>query len=94
MNTIHDTGFGDSELAQKARAFYEQHVAPKLTEADFGKYLIIDTDTENYVLDSDDYQAAVRAVQQNPGGRNRFCVRIGHRTASNSYRRTSSGTTT
>lgn len=41
MNTINETGFGDSELAQKAKAFYEQNVAPHLTDADYGKFLSI-----------------------------------------------------
>ena len=85
MNTINETGFGDSELAQRARAFYETHVAPTLTDADYGKFLVIDTDTQFFALDADDYKAAVQAVAQNPTGRNRFCVRVGHRAASNAY---------
>ncbi len=86
MNTIHDTGFGDTDLERDAKAIFDTQIAPTLTDSDIGKYLIIDTDTRYFVLDSDDYRAAVQAVGQNPGGRNRYCVRVGYRTATKSYR--------
>lgn len=86
MNTIHDTGFGDTPLERDAKAIFDAQIAPTLTTADIGKYLIIDTDTRMFVLDADDYRAAVKAVEQNPGGRNRYCVRVGYRAATNSYR--------
>ncbi|MBC8141965.1 MAG: hypothetical protein H7Y38_11045 [Armatimonadetes bacterium] len=85
MNTIYETGFGNSELAQKAKAIYDTEIAPTLTDADLNKFLVIDTDTQYFVLDSDDYQAAVKAVAQNPTGRSRFCVRIGRTTANHAY---------
>ncbi len=85
MNTIHDTGFGTSELAQRAKAFYETHVAPTLTDADYGKHLSIDLDTGVFVLDADHYRCGVQIVAQNPGGHNRYGARIGFRTAINAY---------
>lgn len=86
MNTIDDTGFGDTYLERDAKAIFDTQIAPTLTDGDIGKYLVIDTDTRHFVLDSDDYSAAVQPVEQNPGRRNRFCVRVGYRTATNSYR--------
>ena len=84
MNTVHETGFGDSELAKRAKAFYETHVAPTLTDADYGKCLSIDLDTGNFVLDANEFQCAVKIIAQNPGGRNRYCVKIGCQTSANS----------
>ena len=60
-NTIHETGFGDSELGRKAKALYERNIAPTLTESDIGKYLVIDTETGDYELDSNNYAASHRA---------------------------------
>lgn len=85
MNTVHETGFGDSELAKRAKAFYEAHIAPTLTDADYGKHLSIDLDTGNFVMDADHYKCGVQIVAQNPGGRNRYGVKIGFRTAANAY---------
>ncbi|MBC7805148.1 MAG: hypothetical protein H7145_03255 [Akkermansiaceae bacterium] len=64
MNTIHDTGFGDTDLERNAKAIFDAQIAPTLTDSDVGKYLIIDTDTRYFVLDSDDYRAAVQAVEK------------------------------
>lgn len=77
MNTIHDTGFGESELAQKAKVFYEQRIVPTLTDADYGKYLVIDTETGDFEIDADSYQASHRAYLKRPGARTRFGVRVG-----------------
>jgi len=85
-NTIYETGFGSSELGQKAKALYERNIAPTLTEADFGKYLVIDTETGDYELDSSDYAASHRAFLKRPGVRTRYGARIGYRAVYNSWR--------
>lgn len=77
MSAIYDTGFGDSELAQKAKVLYEQRIAPTLTDADFSKYLVIDTETGDYELDRDSYHASHRTYLKRPGVRTRFGVRVG-----------------
>ena len=84
-NTIYDTGFGDTALERAAKAIFDAKIAPILTKDDIGKYLVIDTEIADYAMDSDSYTAGVAAVQKNPGGRERFCVRVGYRTAGNSY---------
>ena len=45
---------------------------------DFGKYLVIDTETRTFEMDGDDYQASIRAYTKNPTGRGRYGVRVGH----------------
>lgn len=72
------TGFGQSELGQKAKAIYQDNIASRLTSDDKGKFLVIDTETGEYEIDIDNYQASFRAYQKNPGARNRYCVRVGH----------------
>lgn len=81
MNTIHDTGFGDTDLERGAKAIFDAKIAPTLTQSDIGKYLVIDTETGDYVIDTDQYQASRRAYDRRPGARTRFGVRIGFRTA-------------
>ena len=84
-NTIQDTGFGDTNLERAAKAIFDAKIAPMLTHDDIGKYLVIDTEIADYSMNSDSYTAAVEALRKNPGGRRRFCVRVGYRTAGNAY---------
>ena len=82
MNTIHDTGFGDSEMGQKARAWFEERIAATLTEGDIGKHLVIDTETGDYELDVNKYEASNRAYRKRPEARTRYGVKLGYRAAS------------
>ena len=74
------TGFGDSEIAQKAKAIYESSIRAKVEPEHIGKYLVIDVETGEWDMDADDYAASLRMFDKKPEGR-RFAVRIGHRAA-------------
>ncbi len=84
-NTIHDTGFGaaDDELGRGARAIFDARIVATLTPGDVGKYLVIDTQTGEWELDDNDYQASLKAYRKNPGARTWYGVRIGYRAVYN-----------
>ncbi len=85
MNTIHDTGFGDSDMRRRAEHLFTTVVALTLTDADVGNYLVIDTETGDYEIDADNYAASHRALQKRPEARTRYGARIGFRTASRNW---------
>ncbi|MEI6433126.1 MAG: hypothetical protein WCP07_13155 [bacterium] len=72
------TGFGDSEIAQKAKAIYESSIRAKVEPEHIGKFLVIDVETGEWDMDADDYAASFRMYHKKPQGK-RFAVRIGHR---------------
>ena len=58
-----------SEVGRLGREAYERHVRPKLLPEDDGKYVVIDVDTGEYEIDADDYTAATRMQERQPGSR-------------------------
>jgi len=74
-----ETPFLDTELGQRARVIYERSIQSKLSPEDTGKYLVIDLDTGEYELDTDDLEAMMRAYHKKPVA-NRYTIRLGHRT--------------
>jgi hypothetical protein len=80
-----ETGFGNGKLSDKARAIYEMRIAPTLTEADYGKYIVIDTETGEYEIDANHYAAAQRAILKRPDARTRIGARIGFRAVYNNW---------
>ena len=83
--TIDNTGFGrlEDELETKAKAIFDNKILSTLSNSDIGKYLVIDTQTDEWELDESDYQASLRAYNKNPGTRTRYGVRVGHRAVYN-----------
>jgi hypothetical protein len=74
-----ETEFINTEIAQRAKAIYERFIQHKIKPEDIGKYLVIDLETGEYELDSDDFAASMRAYQKKPVA-DRYCIRLGHRT--------------
>ena len=85
MNTIYETGFGDSDMGHRAKHLFETLVVPSLTDADVGKYLGIDTETGDSEIDADNYTVSRRASQKRPEARTRYGARIGFRAASRNW---------
>ncbi|MBC8101284.1 MAG: hypothetical protein H7Z41_01675 [Cytophagales bacterium] len=73
------TEFIDTEIAQRAKTVYERHIQHEIKPDDVGKYLVIDLETGEYEMDSDDVAASMRAYEKKPVAE-RYCIRIGHRT--------------
>lgn len=74
-----ETEFTNTEIAQRAKTVYERYIRHKIQPEDIGKYLVIDLETGEYELDSDDIAASMRAYQKKPVTE-RYCIRLGHRT--------------
>ena len=85
LNTIYETGFGGSDMGLKAKQIFQHRVAPILTDGDYGKYVVIDTETGEFEIDADSYQASRRAYDKRPGARTRYGARIGFRAASRNW---------
>ena len=68
---------GPEERAAFAETFYREKIRPTLTDADVGKLVIIDTNSGEYEIDSDDAQASYRLHKRVPGAFG-YCIRVGY----------------
>ena len=64
------------EIARRGEEIYEREFKDKLEPAHIGKFLVIDIDTGDSEMDSDEVAAFQRAMARNPDGR-RYLKRIG-----------------
>lgn len=55
------------ETARRGAEAYRRLVAPRLTPADTGKYVVLDIDTGEYEIDPDHLTAALRLRARLPG---------------------------
>ena len=68
---------GPEERAAFAEILYREKIRPTLTDADVGKLVIIDTNSGEYEIDSDDAQASYRLHQRMPEAFG-YCIRVGY----------------
>jgi hypothetical protein len=78
--TVPHTQYTRDEIVQCGQALYEQEIRPKVESENKGKYLILNVDTGDYDMDSDDLIATRRARAKYPDAP-LFTVRIGYPTA-------------
>ena len=57
------------EIARRGEEIYEREFKDKLEPAHTGKFLVIDIDTGDSEMDSDEVAAFQRAMARNPDGR-------------------------
>ncbi len=67
------------DIAARAKALYEQEIRAKIEPDDIGKYLVIDIETGDYIIDEDDIVVMKRAADKHPGGA-LYGMRIGYPT--------------
>jgi len=67
------------DLQRRGEDILRHVVQPNATPEDHGKYVAIDVDTGEYVIDRDDAQAIVRVQASQPGAAI-WLARIGYRT--------------
>jgi hypothetical protein len=63
MSTSNETS---DELAARGESLFDQCVRPFLRPADDGKYVAIDVNSGDYVVDSDDHAAVMRLLADRP----------------------------
>jgi hypothetical protein len=66
------------ETAARAEALYEQEIRAKLEPENIGKFVVIETQTGDYVVDEHDVTAMKRAAEKHPGGVFHI-LRVGYR---------------
>jgi hypothetical protein len=68
-----------NETAEKARALYAEIVRPNLTEADKGKYIILNTRTGEWIMDKDELEVERIALERFGVGSFKYLIRAGYR---------------
>ena len=60
--------YSNEEIAARAEALYEQEIRARVEAGNIGKYLVLDIDTGDYVMDDDEMIAIQRAMEKHSGG--------------------------
>lgn len=71
---------GSAEREQFAAALYREKIRPTLTDADIGKFVIIDTNSGEYEVDRDDLAASDRLNGRQPNAFG-YIMRVGYSAA-------------
>jgi hypothetical protein len=69
--------YSSAEIAQRGQAFYEREIRGSLVASDHGKYLVLDIETGEYEIDTDELVAVKRARAKCPNGAF-YVLRVGH----------------
>jgi hypothetical protein len=68
------------EITARGRAIYEQQIRSQVEPQHNGEFLILDIETADYEIDTDDFAASSRAHAKHPDGAF-FGMRVGHRSS-------------
>ena len=68
------------EISALGKMIYRKQIRPLMTEADIGKYVIVDVLTGEYEIDEKDLPATRRLKRRLPGART-HAVRVGYSAA-------------
>lgn len=60
--------YSNTEIADRGQAFFERSIRDKLEPSDRGKLLVLDIETGDYEIDTDDVAAVKRARAKRPDG--------------------------
>jgi hypothetical protein len=69
--------YPSSEINQRGQALYEREIQSLLGPNDRGKFLVLDIETGEYELDTDELAAVKRARAKHPDGAF-YILRVGH----------------
>jgi hypothetical protein len=72
--------YSSAEIAEKGQALYERKVQGLLAASDRGKFLVLDIETGDYELDTDELAAVKRARAKRADGAF-YILRVGHSAA-------------
>ena len=75
-----DTRYTPEEIARAGQTLYSQKIKSQVEAANQGKFLVINVNTGDYEVDSDDRSAFRRAELKDPQGLF-YLLRIGHASA-------------
>lgn len=77
--------YSKEAFARRGETIYKRDIRPSLGANDAEKFVAIDIETEDYEVDSDDFEATERLVMRRPEAQ-MWLVRVGHRTAHHLWR--------
>ena len=61
--------YASKEIARRGKEIYEQDIRPRVETTDnIGKFLIVDIETGDYEMDTDEFAASRRAHARHPDG--------------------------
>ncbi len=68
------------EVAAQGQAIYREQIQPNIKPVAKGDFVVIDVNTGDYEIDSDDAEATCRLLGRRPGAVT-YGIRVGHRAA-------------
>jgi hypothetical protein len=68
--------YTSEEIVQRGQTLYDQQIRTKVEASHKGKFLILDVDTGEYEIDSNEVAAVKRAKAKNPGAA-LYILRVG-----------------
>lgn len=68
--------YSSDEIVSRGEQIYETQLKSRLEPEHIGKFLVIDIETGEYEMDSDNATASLRAVHNKPDGA-RFVMQVG-----------------
>ncbi len=71
--------YSNTEIADRGQALYDRTLRDKLEPSERGKLLVLDIDTGEYEIDTDDVAAVKRARAKRPDGAF-YILRVGYST--------------
>lgn len=72
--------YSKEEFARRGSEIYEKQIQQRLSEADLGKYVLIDIETGDYEIDADEIAASDRLLARLPYGQV-WMVQVGSQSA-------------
>lgn len=69
--------YSDEEVVRQGQTLYEKRIQSRIDERDRGKFLVLDIETGDYELDSNELQALKRAKAKRPDAV-LYMLRIGY----------------
>ncbi len=79
--------YSNDEVVRQGQTLYEKRIRREIDDSDHGKFLVLDIETGDYELDSDELQALKRAKAKKPNAV-LYMLRVGYPTAYRLGRRT------
>ena len=65
------------DVERRGQALYEEKIRSRVEATEGGKFVVIDVNSGDYEIDSDDAAATVRLMTRSPGAVT-YAVRVGH----------------
>ena len=72
--------YSSTEIAERGQALYDREIRDSLSPSDRGKFLVLDIETGDFQVDSNEVAAVKRARAKRPGAVF-YVLRVGHSAA-------------